>query len=71
MNGLIAVMVAHDTTCKPGDEWMFHDLPKTLPEQCPSKDDAKVEKPKMGFEKCGCLVFVLFLFGLAIWKLCF
>ena len=27
-NGLIAVAIAHDSTCKPGEEWMFHGLAK-------------------------------------------
>ena len=27
-NGFIPVAIAHDSTCKPGEEWVFHGLPK-------------------------------------------
>jgi hypothetical protein len=26
MNGFIAVAIAHDSTCEPGDEWLFHGM---------------------------------------------
>ena len=27
-NGFIPVAIAHDSTCKPGEEWVFHGLAK-------------------------------------------
>lgn len=26
MNGFLTVAIAHDSTCEPGDEWLFHGL---------------------------------------------
>ena len=46
MNGLMTVIIAHDTTCEPGEEWMFHDFPKP-PKGCCSKDGVSMpEKDK-------------------------
>ncbi len=28
MNGFLTVAIAHDSTCKPGEEWVFHGLAK-------------------------------------------
>lgn len=28
MNGFITVAIAHDSTCEPGEEWLFHGLAK-------------------------------------------
>ena len=27
-NGFITVAIAHDSTCKPGEEWLFHGMAK-------------------------------------------
>ena len=26
MNGFLTVAIAHDSTCEPGDEWLFHGM---------------------------------------------
>ena len=28
MNGFITVAIAHDSTCEPGEEWLFHGMAK-------------------------------------------
>ena len=28
MNGFITVAIAHDATCEPGEEWLFHGMAK-------------------------------------------
>ena len=28
MNGFMAVAIAHDATCEPGEEWLFHGMAK-------------------------------------------
>lgn len=28
MNGFISVAIAHDSTCEPGEEWIFHGMAK-------------------------------------------
>lgn len=28
MNGFLAVAIAHDATCEPGEEWLFHGMAK-------------------------------------------
>lgn len=28
MNGFITVAIAHDSTCEPGEEWLFHEMAK-------------------------------------------
>lgn len=58
MNGIDAVL-AHDATCDPGDEWMFHGMAEY-------KEDSKgefdpVTKDEIEDTKIGCVVFCIML----------
>ena len=64
MNGFLTVAIAHDSTCKPGEEWLFHGL-------AGSKGGGSDDK----FLTFGCLVVAAFV-GIvicfviwAIWRL--
>lgn len=61
MNGFITVAIAHDSTCEPGEEWIFHGM------ACP-KGDGSDDK----FLTFGCLavtVFVAVVVGFVIWAI--
>ena len=61
---MIPEIIAHDATCDPGDEWIFHGM-----------DDGKIDKPITKEEieedaKIGCVVFCITLLvgiGFGIW----
>lgn len=40
-NGFIPVAIAHDLTCKPGEEWVFHELAKHVHGSLESPIDAR------------------------------
>ena len=54
MNGFITVAIAHDATCEPGDEWMFHGMAE-------SKKDKHITKEEVEDAKIGCVVFCIIL----------
>lgn len=60
-NGFITVAIAHDATCKSGEEWIFHGM-------AGSKDGGSGWEPsKVG---CGCLiVFVAIVVCFVIWAI--
>ena len=51
MNGLIPVIIAHDTTCEPGEEWMFHGFPKPPRGCCPKDGVSMSEQDKALLDK--------------------
>ena len=51
MNGLIPVIIAHDTTCEPGEEWMFHGFPKPPRGCCPKDGVSMSEQDKELLDK--------------------
>ena len=61
MNGFITVAIAHDATCEPGEEWLFHGM-------AGSKDGGSDWEPSnVG---CGCLMaFVAVVIGFVIWAI--
>ena len=65
MNGIVAIL-AHDLTCKSGEEWMFKLKPKGDHD---SKKDKK-EELSLWFLSW-CIAFILILLGVGIWKLFF
>ena len=63
MNGFITVAIAHDATCEPGDEWLFHGM-------AGDKADKPITKEEIENAKIGCVVFcitLLFGMGFVIW----
>lgn len=56
MNGFITVAIAHDATCKPGEEWIFHGI--GVPNGGNDDDDL------LGW---GCLICLLVILGIVIW----
>ena len=61
MNGFITVAIAHDATCEPGEEWLFHGMSG-------SKGGGSDGK----FLTFGCLavtVFVAVVVGFVIWAI--
>lgn len=63
MSSFIPIAVAHDATCKKGDEWLFHGMAE-------GKEDPKGESDPITLEeiedaKTGCVVFcVMLLIGI-------
>ena len=65
MNGFLTVAIAHDSTCEPGDEWVFHGM-------AGDKDDKPITKEEIEDAKVGCVVFFIILMvgiGFGIWYL--
>ena len=67
MNGIVAIL-AHDLTCKPGEEWMFLDKLNSKGDHDSKKD--KKEDFSLWFLSW-CIAFILILLGVGIWKLFF
>lgn len=54
MNGFITVAIAHDSTCEPGNEWMFNGMAEY-------KKDKPFDKEDVDDSKIGCVVFCVIL----------
>ena len=63
MNGFITTAIAHDATCEPGNEWLFHGMAE-------DKKDKPITKEEIEDAKIGCAVFCIILLvgiGFGIW----
>ena len=63
MNEFIAAIIAHDSTCEPGDEWMLHGMAE-------DKKGKPVVKKDVDGAKIECVVFCVILvveIGFVIW----
>lgn len=59
MSAFISIVVAHDTTCKKGDEWFFHGM-------ADDKEDSKYESDSITEDevedaRIGCVMFCIML----------
>lgn len=74
MNGLLTVIIAHDITCEPEEEWMFHGFPKppkgccpkdgvSMPEKDKEDETNDVERAKWG---CALVIVAAFIFLLGV-----
>ena len=64
MNGFITVAIAHDATCEPGEEWLFHGM-------AGSKDGGSGWEPSTGccIMVLGFVAIVVCFVVWAIWRL--
>lgn len=60
---MISAIIAHDTTCEPGDEWILHGMAEY-------KKDKSMTKKDVDGAKIECVVFCVILvveIGFVIW----
>lgn len=66
MNGFLTVAIAHDSTCKPGEEWLFHGMASSF---------SKEENGEIDLPNGGCLMalafvaFVVIVTGIIMWAI--
>ncbi len=70
MNGFLTVAIAHDATCEPGDEWLFHGMAGN--KEYPKGESDPITEDEIEDAKVGCVVFCIMLvvgIGFGIWYL--
>lgn len=59
MSSFIPIAVAHDATCKKGDEWFFHGIAED--KEYPKGESDHITPEEIEDAKTGCVVFCIML----------
>ena len=59
MSEFISIAVAHDATCKKGDEWLFHGMAEG--KEDPKGESDPITEEEIEDAKIGCVVFCIML----------
>lgn len=59
MSSFIPIAVAHDATCKKGDEWFFHGMAEG--KEDPTGESDAITEEEIEEAKTGCAVFFIML----------
>ena len=63
MSTIIPIVVAHDSTCEKGDEWIFHGMAED--KEDPKGESDPITEDEIEEAKTGCVVFcIMLLFGI-------
>ena len=71
MNGFMTVAIAHDATCEPGDEWVFHGMSED--KEDPKGESDTITEEEVEDAEIGCVVFcimfcvILLVGGIGFW----
>lgn len=59
MDGFITVAIAHDATCKKGDEWVFHGMSADKETDYEGEEDKPITEEEIEDAKIGCFLFIV------------
>ena len=57
MDGFITVAIAHDATCKKGDEWVFHGM--SADKETDGEGGKPITEEEIEDAKIGCFLFIV------------
>ncbi len=70
MNGLLAAAIAHDATCKPGDEWFLHGIAEYKKDPKGESDPITEDEIEEAIVVCSAFCIILLVgIGFGIWYL--
>ena len=70
MSGIIPIAVAHDASCKKGDEWLFHRFAKGKKD--PNGESDAITKDEVEDAKTDCIVYgTMFLVVIVLFGICY